>query len=265
MGAVVRHAANGISIVGGISALLKLRRWPTYRLFRWAPPACEGPIGWSCSLPWDSAMPNFWFRRFAACGSLGEKGEDLGGNGWGSCNADGWMGRVLCRQSGRVLNEANRLSKYPFGGTKTMELVFHGRWFGGCVVGGLDGDAFSEKMRASMDHAPGPSIARLLSPEWRARGDSRTGLSVTVISKLAILQGPAHDGVQDPETKLQIPIDQSDVDFPQRGRRLAAHLEFSHNQRTPAARRNNRRPKLLAAGGKKWSYKRCTRGLKLPT
>ena len=115
-----------INHVGGISALWKVAAMANISNISMAPHACEGPIGGLSTLHVDSAMPNFLVQEICSFVKPGEK-EKI----WAE-----WFGFPAMRMvDGRVplptkpglgfeLSEAS-LSKYPFGGTKPMEFVWH--------------------------------------------------------------------------------------------------------------------------------------------
>jgi galactonate dehydratase len=115
-----------INHVGGISALWKVAAMANISNISMAPHACEGPIGGLATLHVDSAMPNFLVQEICSFVKPGDK-EKI----WAE-----WFGFPAMRMvDGRVplptkpglgfeLSEAS-LNKYPFGGTKPMEFVWH--------------------------------------------------------------------------------------------------------------------------------------------
>jgi galactonate dehydratase len=115
-----------INHVGGISALWKVAAMANISNISMAPHACEGPIGGLSTLHVDSAMPNFLVQEICSFVKPGEK-EKI----WAE-----WFGFPAMRMmDGRVplptkpglgfdLSESS-LNKYPFGGTKPMEFVWH--------------------------------------------------------------------------------------------------------------------------------------------
>jgi galactonate dehydratase len=115
-----------INHVGGISALWKVAAMANISNISMAPHACEGPIGGLATLHVDSAMPNFLVQEICSFVKPGDK-EKI----W-----EEWFGFPAMRMvDGRVplpskpglgfeLSEAS-LNKYPFGGTKPMEFVWH--------------------------------------------------------------------------------------------------------------------------------------------
>lgn len=115
-----------INHVGGISALWKVAAMANISDISMAPHACEGPIGGLATLHVDSAMPNFLVQEICSFVKVGDK-ERI----WAE-----WFGFPAMRMvNGRVplptkpglgfeLSEES-LKKYPFGGTKPMEFVWH--------------------------------------------------------------------------------------------------------------------------------------------
>jgi galactonate dehydratase len=123
---VVDILQTDINHVGGISALRKVAAMASYSNISMAPHACEGPIGGLATLHVDCSIPNFLVQEICSFVTPGEK-EKV----WGE-----WFGFPAMRMvNGRIplpnkpglgfeLSEAS-LNKYPFGGTKPMEFVFH--------------------------------------------------------------------------------------------------------------------------------------------
>lgn len=115
-----------INHVGGVSALLKVAAMANISNISMAPHACEGPIGGLATLHVDSAIPNFLVQEICSFVKPGQK-EKI----WAE-----WFGFPAMRmENGRVplptkpglgfeLSEES-LKKYPFGGTKPMEFVWH--------------------------------------------------------------------------------------------------------------------------------------------
>jgi len=115
-----------INHVGGISALWKVAAMADISNISMAPHACEGPIGGLATLHVDCSIPNFLVQEICSFVKPGQK-EKI----WAE-----WFGFPAMRMvDGRVplptrpglgfeLNEAS-LKKYPFGGTKPMEFVWH--------------------------------------------------------------------------------------------------------------------------------------------
>ena len=115
-----------INHVGGVSALWKVAAMANISNISMAPHACEGPVGGLATLHVDSAMPNFLVQEICSFVKPGQK-EMI----WAE-----WFGFPAMRMvDGRVplptkpglgfeLSEES-LKKYPFGGTKPMEFVWH--------------------------------------------------------------------------------------------------------------------------------------------
>jgi galactonate dehydratase len=115
-----------INHVGGITALWKVAAMADASGLSMAPHACEGPIGGLATLHVDAAMPNFLVQEICSGVEPGMK-EKV----W-----EEWFGFPAMRMvDGRFplpdkpglgfeLSEAS-LKKFPFGGTRPMERVFH--------------------------------------------------------------------------------------------------------------------------------------------
>jgi galactonate dehydratase len=115
-----------INHVGGITALSKVAAMADASGISMAPHACEGPIGGVATLHVDAAMTNFLVQEICSGVEPGMK-EKI----W-----EEWFGFPAMRMvDGRFplpekpglgfeLSEAS-LKKFPFGGTRPMERVFH--------------------------------------------------------------------------------------------------------------------------------------------
>jgi len=123
---VVDILQTDINHVGGISALWKVAAMANISDISMAPHACEGPIGGLATIHVDTAIPNLLVQEICSFVVPGQK-EKI----W-----EEWFGFPAMRMvNGRLplpigpglgfnLTE-EALAKYPFGGTKPMEFVYH--------------------------------------------------------------------------------------------------------------------------------------------
>lgn len=115
-----------INHVGGISALWKVAAMANISNISMAPHACEGPIGGLATLHVDSAMPNLLVQEICSFVKPGEK-EKIWAEWFGFPAMRMVEGRIPLSAKpglGFELSE-DSLKKFPFGGTKPMEFVWH--------------------------------------------------------------------------------------------------------------------------------------------
>jgi galactonate dehydratase len=123
---IVDIIQTDINHVGGITALWKTAALAEQASISMAPHACEGPIGGLATLHVDAATPNFLVQEICS-GVQPEMKERV----W-----EEWLGFPAKRKAdgrfplpdkpglGFELTE-DKLTKYPFGGTRPMARVFH--------------------------------------------------------------------------------------------------------------------------------------------
>lgn len=123
---VVEILQTDINHVGGISGLWKVGAMAAVSGISMAPHACEGPIGGLATVHVDAAMPNFVVQEI--CGQVKPSAADKVWEEWFGFPAMRMVnGRFPLSEKpglGFELSEAS-LAKYPFGGTRPMERVYH--------------------------------------------------------------------------------------------------------------------------------------------
>ncbi|HWG16402.1 MAG TPA: galactonate dehydratase [Acidobacteriaceae bacterium] len=123
---IVDILQTDINHVGGISALWKVAAMANISDISMAPHACEGPIDGLATLHVDTSIPNLLVQEICSFVVPGQK-EKIWAEWFGFPAMRMVNGRVpLPTGPGLGFNLTEEaLAKYPFGGTKPMEFVYH--------------------------------------------------------------------------------------------------------------------------------------------